>query len=255
MWLCSAISCWGRPLVLLLSAKYWCWCVRQIQLYDKLLILNDKRGVSNVLDIFFFIAVSQIKTCGKTITSKRSEWSGNSIKGYHSQLQIHYSCQWSSSLVQLLCLAWCFQGNCKNRSESTVNIWMQADLVSASNIFLQMFPVNSTDPLMMRACSSIKFPSPITMGPASAMIRAFGWTTVLGPGRTKSRHDVPNVILQLIDFSVYQAMCSYPKITRRDGSYLWWHLPLFHFPHTPRLRQLFWRWNNVKKRRWKKYKC
>lgn len=28
--------------------------------------------------------------------------------------------------------------------------------------------------LMIRACSSIRFPSPITMGPASAMIRAFG---------------------------------------------------------------------------------
>lgn len=42
---------------------------------------------------------------------------------------------------------------------------------------------------MMRACSSIKLPSPMTMGPASAMIRAFGWTTVLGPGTTTSRQD------------------------------------------------------------------
>lgn len=99
---------------------------------------------------------------------------------------------------------------------------------------------------MMRACSSIKFPSPITMGPASAMIRAFGWTTVLGPGTTKSWHDFCNLILQLINFSVYQAMSSYPKTIWRDGPYLWWHLPLFHFQHTPRLQQLFWHWNSVK---------
>lgn len=39
---------------------------------------------------------------------------------------------------------------------------------------------------MIRACSSIRLPSPITMGPASAMIRAFGWTTVLGPEETKN---------------------------------------------------------------------
>lgn len=35
--------------------------------------------------------------------------------------------------------------------------------------------------LIMRTCSSIRFPSPMTIGPASAMIRAFGWTTVLAP--------------------------------------------------------------------------
>lgn len=29
----------------------------------------------------------------------------------------------------------------------------------------------------------------MTMGPASAMMRAFGWTTVLGPGTTTSRRD------------------------------------------------------------------
>lgn len=33
----------------------------------------------------------------------------------------------------------------------------------------------------MSACSSIRLPSPITIGPASAMIRALGWITVLGP--------------------------------------------------------------------------
>lgn len=33
----------------------------------------------------------------------------------------------------------------------------------------------------MSACSSIKLPSPMTMGPASAMILALGWITVLGP--------------------------------------------------------------------------
>lgn len=49
---------------------------------------------------------------------------------------------------------------------------------------------SETDLLMISACSSIKLPSPITMGPASAIIRAFGWTTVLGPEeeqRTASR--------------------------------------------------------------------
>lgn len=35
--------------------------------------------------------------------------------------------------------------------------------------------------LMISACSSIRFPSPMIIGPASAMIRAFGWTTVLAP--------------------------------------------------------------------------
>lgn len=53
-----------------------------------------------------------------------------------------------------------------------------------NNTFLSRY----TYPLMMRACSSIKLPSPMTMGPASAMMRAFGWTTVLGPGTT-SRQD------------------------------------------------------------------
>lgn len=38
-----------------------------------------------------------------------------------------------------------------------------------------------THAFMMRACSSIRLPSPMTMGPASAMILALGWTTVLGP--------------------------------------------------------------------------
>lgn len=35
--------------------------------------------------------------------------------------------------------------------------------------------------LIIRTCSSIRFPSPITIGPASAMICALGWTTVLAP--------------------------------------------------------------------------
>lgn len=38
-----------------------------------------------------------------------------------------------------------------------------------------------THAFMISACSSIRLPSPITMGPASAMIRALGWITVLGP--------------------------------------------------------------------------
>lgn len=36
-------------------------------------------------------------------------------------------------------------------------------------------------PLIIKACSSIKLPSPITIGPASAMIRALGCTTVRAP--------------------------------------------------------------------------
>lgn len=39
--------------------------------------------------------------------------------------------------------------------------------------------------LIMRTCSSIRFPSPMTIGPASAMIRALGWTTVLAPENNK----------------------------------------------------------------------
>ena len=51
--------------------------------------------------------------------------------------------------------------------------------------YRQVDDTKTNYPLIMRACSSIKFPSPITMGPASAMIRALGWTTVLGPTDTK----------------------------------------------------------------------
>lgn len=39
--------------------------------------------------------------------------------------------------------------------------------------------------LIMRACSSIRLPSPMIIGPASAMIRALGWTTVRAPWRRK----------------------------------------------------------------------
>lgn len=39
----------------------------------------------------------------------------------------------------------------------------------------------ATHAFMISACSSIRLPSPITIGPASAMIRALGWITVLGP--------------------------------------------------------------------------
>lgn len=51
----------------------------------------------------------------------------------------------------------------------------------------ETFPVPSslehslTHAFMMRACSSIRFPSPMIIGPASAIIRALGWITVLGP--------------------------------------------------------------------------
>lgn len=38
-----------------------------------------------------------------------------------------------------------------------------------------------THAFIISACSSIRLPSPITIGPASAIIRALGWTTVLGP--------------------------------------------------------------------------
>lgn len=40
----------------------------------------------------------------------------------------------------------------------------------------------------MSACSSIRFPSPMTIGPASAMMRALGWITVRGPAGTARRH-------------------------------------------------------------------
>lgn len=40
----------------------------------------------------------------------------------------------------------------------------------------------------MSACSSIRFPSPMTMGPASAMMRALGWITVRGPAGTARCH-------------------------------------------------------------------
>lgn len=43
------------------------------------------------------------------------------------------------------------------------------------------------DPLTMRACSSIRLPSPMIIGPASAMILALGWITVLGPAGNKPR--------------------------------------------------------------------
>lgn len=43
----------------------------------------------------------------------------------------------------------------------------------------------------MSACSSIRFPSPMTIGPASAMMRALGWITVRGPAGTARRHPAP----------------------------------------------------------------
>lgn len=58
------------------------------------------------------------------------------------------------------------------------------------------------------------------MGPASAMMRAFGWTTVLGPGTTISRA-VTLQILLLIDSKFH------PHITRRHET---WSLPMVTSP-------------------------
>lgn len=152
-------------------------------------------------------------------------------KGYHSQLQTHYSCRWSSSLVPLLSPAWCFLDICQ----------IVPSILSFEHKGSKWQCWNPPYPLMMRACSSIKLPSPMTMGPASAMMRAFGWTTVLGPETTTSRQALLYVC-ELFSSSIRHPVS---KSAERQLSYQWWRRPLFHSRHKPRRRQLFWRWNKV----------
>lgn len=78
---------------------------------------------------------------------------------------------------------------------------------------------------MMRACSSIRLPSPMMMGPASAIIRAFGWTTVLGP---ETRRRVRSQVSEL-EFKVTIIGLNVTAFSS-SGCLLTFFLSLIHIP-------------------------
>lgn len=75
------------------------------------------------------------------------------------------------------------EGEIKRGGEKEASIEHRRDLTIAPFHFYKIHYCY-VHLLIMRACSSMRLPSPMTMGPASAIMRALGWTTVLAPGRT-----------------------------------------------------------------------
>lgn len=100
-----------------------------------------------------------------------------SVRGYHTQPQTRCWSRSSWSLAPVpLCLAGCSLDNYRGHKHRWGEVRVERPHREIKLEYTQYL-------LIISACSSIRLPSPMIMGPASAMIRALGWTTVLAPGK------------------------------------------------------------------------